>query len=378
MNDGVKDTKGKFVRVGEWLCVRNGRAYGVKNVRGKTVRKAAPIQGLAAIDGRGRPTAELKKWVRRWGEGLENAPYFEGQTGAKVPTLEELYKAYVELCELEFLSNGSPVPSTVEKYKNSFTRIVRVCGIGMGEKITAITRERLDSFIAESLAQGIKPVTVYSTLMCLRGFFSKWAIERYATRGWEVVCPNIPRRRGKLATMKTYQRPPLELRERTMEWYRALERSRPMAWAAASLMVQFGMRNCDAERLRWEDIVREEGRWVLGYTPKKTKNSSGRRVHCVMSDAFYERLRAAGGKGPRVIENAAKMFAKINSDMEDLGWRPPEYYKRSYELRKMCVDRIYSTFGLEAAVQVSGDDPKTIIRYYADPSRANMMAVDIG
>ncbi len=38
----IKDTNGKVVRIGEWLCVRNGRVYGLKKVGGKTVRQVAP------------------------------------------------------------------------------------------------------------------------------------------------------------------------------------------------------------------------------------------------------------------------------------------------------------------------------------------------
>ncbi len=373
----VKDTKGKFVRVGEWLCVRNGRVYGVKKVRGKTVRQVAPIQGLAALDGRGRPTAELKRWVKRWGEGLENAPYYDERGGKKVPTIGELFDAYVVFAEQEFLSNGSPAPSTLSKYKSSFDIFVRTCGLSRSDLITSITRERIDLFVSESLARGLIPLTVYGNLRNIRSFFGAWVMERYAAKGWEVTLPNFPRRRGKLTAQKVYQRPPEELRERTMQWYRSMEKDNPMIWVAASLMLQFGMRNCDAARLKWENIVREDGKWVLGYTPKKTKNSSGRRVHCAMSDAFYERLRANGGKGEYVIDGALTAFEKINVYMFGLGWKPPQYYKRAYELRKMCIDRIYRTYGVEAAVQVSGDDIKTILRFYADPSRANMEAIDI-
>ena len=371
----IKDTKGKFVRIGEWLCVRNGRVYGVKKVRGKTVRQVAPIQGLAAIDGKGRPTAEVKRWVRRWGKGLENAPYYK--EGKRVPTIGEFFDAYVEFAEQEYLSNGSPAPSTLAKYRSSFDIFVRTCGLSRSDSLASITRDRMDAFVSESLARGLIPLTVYSILKQVRSLFGAWVMERYAARGWEVVMPNFPRRRGKLTAAKVYQRPPEKLRERTMDWYRALERSDPMAWAAASLMLQFGMRNCDAARLKWEDIVREDGKWVLGYTPKKTRNSSGRRVHCAMSDAFYERLRANGGKGAYVLERAESAFKQINASLFDLGWKPPQYHKRAYELRKMCIDRIYRTYGVEAAVQVSGDDIKTILRFYADPSRANMATIDI-
>lgn len=64
----LMDTGGRFVRIAECLYVRNGRIYGTKTVDGKMVRKAAPMQGLEAIDARGNPTAAVKKWVRLWGD----------------------------------------------------------------------------------------------------------------------------------------------------------------------------------------------------------------------------------------------------------------------------------------------------------------------
>ena len=70
------------------------------------------------------------------------------------------------------------------------------------------------------------------------------------------------------------------------------------------------------------------------------------------------------------MPDAVGAFRRINAEMRHLGWVPPEWHKGAYELRKMCIDRIYREFGAEAAVQVSGDDIRTVCRFYADPSRA--------
>ena len=51
--------------------------------------------------------------------------------------------------------------------------------------------------------------------------------------------------------------------------------------------------------------------------------------------------------------------------------------KASYELRKICIDHVYQKFGAEMAVSISGDDIKTIIKYYADPSQPNVGAIRI-
>ena len=51
--------------------------------------------------------------------------------------------------------------------------------------------------------------------------------------------------------------------------------------------------------------------------------------------------------------------------------------KASYELRKICIDHIYQRFGAEKAVSISGDDIRTISRYYADPAQPNIGSVRV-
>ena len=51
--------------------------------------------------------------------------------------------------------------------------------------------------------------------------------------------------------------------------------------------------------------------------------------------------------------------------------------KASYELRKICIDHIYQRFGAEKAVSISGDDIRTISRYYADPAQPNIGCVRV-
>lgn len=64
----------------------------------------------------------------------------------------------------------------------------------------------------------------------------------------------------------------------------------------------------------------------------------------------------------------------LNRDLRSLGFRGN---KASYELRKMCIDHIYQRYGAEMATSISGDDIKTIIRYYADPAQPNIGAVRV-
>lgn len=371
----LRHTNGAFVRIGKLLYVRNGRLYGVKTVKGKMVRKVAPIQGLDAVDGRGNPTAAAKKWVRTWGDAVESADYFEARRAASVPTFRELLLAYERFAEVEFELNHTPRPKYVRNVLNVFKKVLRETGLTLDAKSTELTRERMDAFVAEALARGTKPISVFSYVSYMKSVYSRWAMERYATKGWEVTKPEVPRRRGR-SLEKVYQRPPKELRERTLAWYHSLEKAKPMQWVAVALMLQFAMRNGDAVRLKWKNFTFEDGKWTLDYLPRKTKTSSGRRVHCAMDADFYERLRAAGGKGEFVLDDGTELYQEVNAAIRALGWGRPTYEKASYELRKMCVDQVYKTLGVEAAVQVSGDDIKTILRYYADPSRAYTESVN--
>ncbi len=52
-------------------------------------------------------------------------------------------------------------------------------------------------------------------------------------------------------------------------------------------------------------------------------------------------------------------------------------HKGCYELRKICVDHVYQKFGAEIASSISGDDIRTVMRYYADPSAVSVEGVRI-
>ena len=46
-------------------------------------------------------------------------------------------------------------------------------------------------------------------------------------------------------------------------------------------------------------------------------------------------------------------------------------------LRKICIDHVYQKFGAEMASSISGDDIRTVTRYYADPSVVNMVGIRV-
>ena len=370
----LMDTGGRFVRISECLYVRNGRIYGTKTVDGKMVRKAAPMQGLEAIDARGNPTAAVKKWVRLWSDQVERQEDFADRKRVRVPSFAEVLEAYPQLAAVERASSGKPQEVTVSVASAALRRILRYAGVRLDAPVSDLTEARLATVQEEMVARSLKPVSLFAQFAHCRSVFAAWVMPKYRLKGWEFTAPPFPRRRGRLTNC--YTRPPEELRQRTLEWYRSLEQSEPMTWVAASCMLQFGMRNSDVLLLRWEAFERVDDHWEVSYRPGKTAGSSGRMVHVPLSDDLYQRLRRAGGKGDKVVEDCASIFVRINLGMRNLGWQRPKYEKGAYELRKMCIDRIYREFGAEAAVQVSGDNITTVVRYYADSSRACSKVMD--
>jgi hypothetical protein len=88
-----------------------------------------------------------------------------------------------------------------------------------------------------------------------------------------------------------------------------------------------------------------------------------------------------GGAGIEFSEEKAKVilaedeiFIDINKSLRTLGFRG---HKGAYELRKICIDHVYQKYGAEMAVSLSGDDIKTITKYYADPAQPNIGAVRV-
>ena len=72
------------------------------------------------------------------------------------------------------------------------------------------------------------------------------------------------------------------------------------------------------------------------------------------------------------------MYVRLNRELRSLHIFMGS--KGCYELRKICIDHIYQKYGAEMASSSSGDDIRTVMRYYADPSAVhveNVRVVDL-
>ena len=307
-----------------------------------------------------------------------------------VPTINMVMDAYRKCAAVERMRMERPCERTVESAVGGTRRLCEIGGISLDEPITVLNGRHLEQILDAARSSSLKPISVWSYLYSLRKLFAKWTRRYYADKKWtlpQIEIPSFQRQAPR------YVRPDSSVLAKVKEWYRGLEkRQDPREWVLVTLMLEFAMRNGDVERLRWSDIRLRDGRAVLCYTPHKTRLSSGRTVAWPVHPDIWERLRAYHGDGiPRakrkgwaknesrdaqlVVPCARDVYVRVNREL-----RASKIFtgpKGCYELRKICIDHIYQKYGAEMASSISGDDIRTVMRYYADPSAVNIDGVRV-
>ncbi len=328
----------------------------------------------------------------------------------KVPTFQEVVTGYREIARQERMKNDRPCESTVRNVVLGLRRILFVVQFvengrkeGDGEvrfdlPLTWLTRRRLDVFLERAGEFGINATSARTYLVHLKALTARWTQSYYADRGWRVPPFTFPSFRPKVGR---YQRPERRVLLKVKEWYDSLLlRSDKRDWLAATLMLEFAMRNGDIGRLRWSDfherrIVGGQDRNVgdevaethvfLHYTPRKTSLSSGREVAWPVQAELWRlfcriRMEVPERVGTHfqglVVPAAGRVFKRLNRELKARHFFVGTH-KGVYELRKICVDHVYQRFGAEVASSISGDDIRTVTRYYADPSAVNVVGVRV-
>ena len=311
-----------------------------------------------------------------------------------VPTIKMVLETYPKLAAIERMRMEKPCEKTVESAVSGTRRLCEIGGISLDEPITVFNRTQLERILDLARLSELKPISVWSYLYSLRKLFAKWTHRYYADKKWtlpQLEMPSCQRQSPR------YIRPDTTILAKVKEWYRGLEARRDQReWVLATLMLEFAMRNGDAERLRWSDFrpARQCGnvRMVLCYTPHKTRLSSGRVVAWPVHPDIWTRLCAYhdGGRfrnkrngwvknesrdAPLVVPCARDVYVRLNRELRSLHIFTGS--KACYELRKICIDHIYQKFGAEMASSISGDDIRTVMRYYADPSAVNVEGVRV-
>ena len=296
-----------------------------------------------------------------------------------VPSIGQVLRCYRAIAAAERMKTGRPGENTVANAIRGTRCVCRAAGVSLEAPVSRLTRRTLDTALAEFVRQGLARLSAWSYLCQLRSVFARWCQPYYRDAGWTVPPLELPVFR---ARSPRYVRPSREQLVRVKNWYR---RQRGERWFAATMMLEFAMRNGDVMRLRPENFIerRDQGlgirdqrlgmtRHYLCYVPHKTALSSGRRVCWPIHEDIWRQIDACGGPGGFDITD--ETFAGINRDLRHLGFSGS---KASYELRKICIDHVYQKFGAEKAVSISGDDIRTISHYYADPAQPNIGAVRV-
>ncbi len=247
--------------------------------------------------------------------------------------------------------------------------------------VSIIKPQLIHSYLAEMLKNNVKPVTAMSYVTQLQQLFAKWVRPYYEDRNWKI--PTFPAF-GKRPQTPRYNRPTHEQLMRVKAWYESIDDADVFQarrtlipghqlWFAATMMLEFAMRNSDIGRLTRANFVKSEGRIFLNYIPHKTKCSSGRMVKWPVHSKIWTRLHKDNPNGTidelELPELDDELFDALNRQMRSLGFTGT---KGAYELRKISIDHVYQKFGAEKATSISGDDIKTIMHYYADPAQPNI------
>lgn len=312
------------------------------------------------------------------------------QTGknmkAYVPTFNELLSAYQHIACTERIKNERPCESTVRNVVSGVMQICRTAGISGTDKISDLNRRKIDGYLAAALRQGYTDTTALTYLAHLKALTARWTRPYYEDRKWKVAPFNLPVCRRK---PPRYIRPDREVLIRVRDWYVSLyHREDKQGWLAVTMMLEFAMRNGDVSRLRWSDFriknlssVENPDEAVLCYTPQKTALTSGRIVAWPVHPDIWNQMRLikasrqVAGDSELVIPQARKTFAQLNRELRTM--KIFTGVKGVYELRKICIDHIYQKFGAELASSISGDDIRTVTRYYADPSAVHRHGIRI-
>lgn len=379
-------------RIDKGVYLVNGIVYFERTKDGKLIRRKAPIQYSAAVSARGTMTADLRRAYREFCDHIENEEWRSvTRSRSDSVTVERLIEVYRASAEKECAVRGSPRPGTVQQNVSQLMALCRETG---ADRLDALDRRNVEAWLAKrcqeapaaSGAADRARVTAWSTLNQARGLWARWTAPYYedarislpeCLRGWPAM--------NTAATSAAYERPPEELRKRTLEWYAAQKETRGDLWVAVTLMLQMGMRPVDAAALSWDDFeTARDGTKILAYVPSKTRGRTERLrgVRWPVSPEMFADLRQRGGPHHVIPRDSpgTRMeiyLHEVNPALRAIGWHRDRWSKACYELRKMCVDTVYHRLGLERAVQISGDNPDTVRKFYSDPNCDKVKPFDV-
>ena len=177
-----------------------------------------------------------------------------------------------------------------------------------------------------------------------------------------------------------WEDPPKALKDRLLAEARKLRADNPAVWVLYHVLISFGCRPVDALALRMEDFEMLPGadgskRRCLVYTPRKTRNSSGRRVVVPVADRVWQELaegRKAAGCGPGGLlvpsvpghRGREQVLEDLNAWMRSIGWKQEDYHYAAYNLRKLFTSAVLTEHGEQIASDLCGSSVAMVRRSY--------------
>ena len=295
----------------------------------------------------------------------------------RIPTIGQIVRAYPLIAAAERMKCERPGKLAVANVISGVRHVCKILQMKDTCRWSKLDRNRIDTYLTRAAQENIPSVTAWSYVNRVQALCAKWCQPYWESRGWEVAPLTLPVCRRKPTR---YIRPERDILLKVKEWYDSLMfKEDRRDWIVATLMLEFAMRNGDIGRWKWSNFRERDGIITLCYTPHKTALTSGRSVawpvHSDIWDRLHELRGQADGQKP-VVANPRETFVRLNKEIKTCGFFHGTH-KGLYELRKICIDHVYQRFGAEMASSISGDDIRTVTRYYADPSAVNILGVRI-
>lgn len=343
-------------------------------IRGRRFSTTCDLPVDLMVDPRtGRPTPELRAEYHRW---VDECARCSGQTNARtirVPTIGELIELY-EVLARERAANPNfrkPTETTINNVIWRAKISAQDLGLTMSRPYNELCCQESMKKLFAIYSKNCAGTTAWLYIMRLKQLTARWFRLKCAERGFVVETHDMPDV-GNASRPPEYRMLTAEQKAKIEAWYVSLaDHEDPEMFLAASIVAQLAVRPCDVIMLKAENFVRyPDDEFVhLVYTPRKTRESSNRRVDWPIRPALWQQIEAVAGerlaRGETMIKQR-QIFDKLNRAM-----RPAcgmeSWNKAVYELRKLCIDTVRREQGVDAAVALSGDRRETIDRYCSDP-----------
>ena len=297
-------------------------------------------------------------------------------------TFKDMFDVYPIIAKEYEAKTGKNAQERRLNVANTSRRVLEILELPFTIKYKQFNDKMAYEFVKRCRESGkYSGFTIVSYLENLRALGAKWTHACYEDHGLRVESIKLP--------TTVMLKPPYRYKTRTddekkhvKELYANLEKEDPCVWFFMTMMLCFAMRNNDVKRLTWANFVPTQKGVYLQYTPHKTRLTSARTVNWPIPGVIWNKIEAYKAGHPKApfepnlkngfkrdeqgrLNSAHRVERRLRKYMKELGFSGS---KNAYELRKLCADAIYSNFGQEMASSITGDDIRTVTKFYADPS----------